>query len=150
MMEMGMPTATTYRIHSLVELQSATAITTASEQQILKLQPERNRRRVEHVVQKSKLLSNTGLDLKAACLVEAARNYRDDRDDLLIEALVLDGAGLTIRDKNGTFVPYGELVDAARWGNLTLRHALVELGVAAAVSFVDGPQMAEIHVATKN
>jgi hypothetical protein len=102
------------------------------------------------VVQKSKLLSNTGLDLKAACLVEAARNYRDDRDDLLIEALVLDGAGLTIRDKNGTFVPYGELVDAARWGNLTLRHALVELGVAAAVSFVDGPQMAEIHVATKN
>ena len=35
-------------------------------------------------------------------------------------------------------MPYDELVDAARWGNLTLRHALLELGVAAAVSFVDG------------
>jgi ankyrin repeat protein len=127
MIEMGMPTATANRIHSLAELQSATAITTASEQQILKLQPERNRRRVAYDVQKS-----------TACLVEAARNYRVDRDDLLIEALVLDGASLTICDKNGTCVPYGELVDAARWGNLTLRHALSELGVAAAVSFVDG------------
>jgi ankyrin repeat protein len=134
MMEMGMPTATANRIHSLAELQSATAVTTASEQQILKLPQERNRRRVEYEVQKS----NTGIDFKAACLVEAARNYRADRDDLLIEALVLDGASLTIRDKNGTCVPYDELVDAARWGNLTLRHALLELGVAAAVSFVDG------------
>jgi ankyrin repeat protein len=134
MMEMGMPTATANRIHSLAELQSATAVTTASEQQILKLQQERNRRRVEYVVQKS----NTSLDSKAACLIEAARNYRVDRDDLLIEALVHDGASLTIHDKNGTCVPYNEFVDAARWGNLTLRHALLELGVAAAVSFVDG------------
>jgi hypothetical protein len=86
------------------------------------------------VVQKS----NTSLDSKAACLIEAARNYRVDRDDLLIEALVHDGASLTIHDKNGTCVPYNEFVDAARWGNLTLRHALLELGVAAAVSFVDG------------
>jgi hypothetical protein len=88
MMEMGMPTATANRIHSLAELQSATTITTVSEQQILKLQQERNRRRVEYEAQKS----NTSLDFKAARLVEAAPNYLVDRDDLLIEALVLDGA----------------------------------------------------------
>ena len=135
MMEMGMPTATANRIHSPAELQSATSVTTASEQLILKLQQERHRRRrrVEYAEK-----SNTSLDSKAACLVEAARNYRVDRDDLLIEALVHDGASLTFRDKNGTCVPYGELVDAARWGNLTLRHALLKLSVEAAVSFVDG------------
>jgi ankyrin repeat protein len=143
MMEMGMPTVTANRIHSLAELRSATAITTASEQQFLKLQQERNRRQIWELKYEAQKSNPADLDRKAARLVEPARTYRNDRDDLLIEALVRDGANLTALDenglnKNGICVPYYDLVDAARCGNLALRHALLELGVAAAVSFVDG------------
>jgi ankyrin repeat protein len=143
MIEMGMPTVTASRIHSVAELEVFTAVLIASQQNILTVLKKEILGPRMLGVNDDRLNSprDRGNSLQAT-LIRLIRH--DGCSDILVQALLGAGASLTSFDVDGVSVPNIELVEAAICGNSILRQALLDVGVAAAFSSF-GPTGMPIH-----
>ncbi|PMD40955.1 ankyrin [Hyaloscypha variabilis F] len=141
MIEMGMPRITTGRIHAVAELHLFNSVVTALQLEFLKFEQQLLGRRIV-ALQDDVLNANPGhRDPLQVSMIKIARQYRSDFSTeykMFIQALLDAGASITIRDKVN--MPHRDLVEAALRGNPKVRHALVGVGVAAAVSSVNGPK----------
>jgi ankyrin repeat protein len=125
--DMGMPRIPASRVRFVRELQVLDVGST-------EVQQEHLNSRISVLKDEIQKSNPPYRDPLQATLVRAAENYEID----IVQALIHAGASLTIADIDNMPSPNPKLLIAAKKGNSILRHAFLDMTIAAAITYVDG------------